>query len=196
MHLFGMMIIADSRPPESGTVINLHSLSQVNVPKNNKTPSFKSMKVSRIAQLAFVLSLASAPFTATQTVNAHCQVPCGIYNDSARVEAMLEDAATITKATMMLAELEGQTETQAIHQTTRWVLNKEQHAQNIIDTISDYFLTQRINPSQADYKERLVKHHTVILAAMQAKQNSSATYATDLTASIKSLSSYYPAHTH
>ena len=27
--------------------------------------------------------------------NAHCQIPCGIYDDHARVQAMLEDAATI-----------------------------------------------------------------------------------------------------
>lgn len=29
---------------------------------------------------------------------AHCQVPCGIYDDHARVAAMLEDAATVEKS--------------------------------------------------------------------------------------------------
>ena len=32
------------------------------------------------------------------SLNAHCQVPCGIYDDHARVEAMAEDAATVIKA--------------------------------------------------------------------------------------------------
>ena len=50
-------------------------------------------------------------------------------------------------------------------------MNKEQHAQNIIDSISDYFLTQRVKASQEDYAERLQKHHAVIVAAMRAKQN-------------------------
>ncbi|MGD8467739.1 MAG: superoxide dismutase [Ni] [Desulfobacterales bacterium] len=40
-------------------------------------------------------------------------------------------------------------------------MNKEKHAQQIISTISDYFLTQRVKPSQKDYTERLLKHHRV-----------------------------------
>lgn len=154
------------------------------------------MKTSKIAQLAFALSLATTPFTATQTAEAHCQVPCGIYNDSARVESMLEDAATVTKATKMLSELADKTDAQSINQSTRWVLNKEKHAQSIIDTISDYYLTQRVKPSQSDYTERLVKHHAVILAAMKAKQNADTKYATTLAESIEALSAYYPGHTH
>jgi len=154
------------------------------------------MDISKIALFVFTLSLASAPFIATQTVTAHCQIPCGIYNDSARVQSMLEDAATIIKATKMLAELEGQTDAQSYNQSTRWVLSKEQHAQKIIVTISDYYLTQRVKPSQADYTERLSKHHAVILAAMKAKQNADSTYATALAESIKALSAYYPGHSH
>lgn len=154
------------------------------------------MKTSKIAQLAFALSLASTPFVSTQTAEAHCQVPCGIYNDSARVESMLEDAATVVKATKMLAELEGKTDAQSVNQSTRWVLNKEKHAQSIIATISDYYLTQRVKPSQEDYTDRLVKHHAVILAAMKAKQNADSKVATSLTESIQALSAYYPGHTH
>ena len=154
------------------------------------------MKTSKLAKLAFALSLVSTPFVATQTADAHCQVPCGIYNDGARVESMLEDAATVAKADKMLAELAGKTDAQSINQSTRWVLNKEKHAQSIIDTISDYFLTQRVKPEQEDYKERLVKHHTVIVAAMKAKQNADGTYATTLAESIEALTAYYPVHRH
>ncbi|KRP36997.1 MAG: superoxide dismutase [Opitutaceae bacterium BACL24 MAG-120322-bin51] len=154
------------------------------------------MKISKLAQLAFGLSLASTPFTATQPADAHCQVPCGIYNDGARVESMLEDAATVAKATKMLAELDGKTDAQSINQSTRWVLNKEEHAQSIIDTISDYFLTQRVKAEQKDYTERLVKHHTVIVAAMKAKQNADSKYATALAESIEALTAYYHVHRH
>jgi nickel superoxide dismutase len=123
-------------------------------------------------------------------------VPCGIYNDGARVEAMLEDAATVLKATRMLAELEGNTDAQSINQATRWVMNKEQHAQNIIATLSDYFLTQRVKPSQSDYAERLVIHHAVILAAMKAKQTADTQTALDLSARIEALTAYYAVHRH
>lgn len=75
-------------------------------------------------------------------------------------------------------------------------MNKETHAQNIISTISDYFLTQRVKSSQEDYTDRLVKHHTVIVAAMKAKQNADTGAAAALTASIEALSSYYPKHDH
>ncbi|MEM7791775.1 MAG: superoxide dismutase [Ni], partial [Verrucomicrobiota bacterium] len=80
--------------------------------------------------------------------HAHCQVPCGIYDDDARVTAMLEDAATVAKACKMIAELEGKTDPQSMQQVVRWVSNKESHAQKIIITMADYYLTQRVKPSQ------------------------------------------------
>lgn len=90
-----------------------------------------------------------------------------INHEHARVQAMLEDAATVEKAARMIAELSGKSDAQSKNQLTRWVVNKEKHAQNIIATISDYFLTQRVKPTQKDYTERLVKHHAVILAGMR-----------------------------
>jgi nickel superoxide dismutase len=155
------------------------------------------MKLHSLATIALTLTLGTAAFTIPQTVEAHCQIPCGIYDDNARVQSMLEDAATITKATTELAELAGKTDAQSNNQTVRWVMNKEEYCQKIIETISNYFLTQRVKPSQSDYKERLVKHHAVIIAAMQAKQNADGKYAATLTETIEALEIYYPAeHTH
>jgi nickel superoxide dismutase len=78
----------------------------------------------------------------------------------------------------------------------RWVMNKEKHAQQIIATISDYFLTQRIKPDQKDYATRLANHHAVILAAVKAKQNVNMNVAKALRESIAALLPYYsePAH--
>jgi nickel superoxide dismutase len=129
-----------------------------------------------------------------QPAMAHCQIPCGIYDDSARVDAMLEDAATIAKATVMLAELQGKDDVQATNQQVRWVMNKEQTAQNVIDTIADYFLTQRVKAEQPDYVERLRKHHAVIVAAVQAKQSAAPAAAKALKKAIEALRVYYPAH--
>ena len=144
------------------------------------------------ATAAMVLSLVLMPVK----VSAHCQVPCGIYDDHARVKVMLEDAATVTKATKLIGELAGKTDAQSQNQIVRWVMNKEQHAQNIISTISDYFLTQRVKSKQADYSARLVKHHTVIVAAMKAKQSAGPKAAAALTQSIQALVEYYPEHKH
>lgn len=129
-------------------------------------------------------------------VLAHCQVPCGIYDDHARVKSMLEDAATVEKAMLKLSELSGKQDVQSTQQVVRWVMNKEQHAQQIIETVSDYFLTQRVKTKQKDYAERLAKHHAVILAAMQAKQKSDVAVSQALIKSITALNAYYPEHKH
>ena len=50
---------------------------------------------------------------ATADANAHCQVPCGIYDDHARIHQMLEDVATIAKAVTQIAELAGKTDAQS-----------------------------------------------------------------------------------
>ncbi len=128
------------------------------------------------------------------TVQAHCQIPCGIYDDHARVEAMMEDAITVEKAIKLINEFAGKTDALSINQAVRWVVNKEKHAQNIISTMSDYFLTQRVKPKQADYKDRLAKHHAVILAAMKAKQSADPEASNDLKAAIEAVAPYYKAH--
>ena len=125
-------------------------------------------------------------------VFSHCQVPCGIFDDHARVHQMLEDSVTVIKAASMMAELAGKTDAQSVNQMTRWVMNKESHAQKIIETISDYYLTQRVKTDQADYIERLKTHHAVMLAAMKAKQSADKSYGLALQKAIQALEKYYP----
>ena len=127
-----------------------------------------------------------------QPLSAHCQVPCGIYGDHARVQAILEDAQTVLKACRCMDDLSGKSDTQARQQFVRWVNNKESHAQKIIETISDYFLTQRVKPTQADYAERLIAHHTVLLSAMKAKQSASVERSEELFKAVQALLVYYP----
>ena len=137
-------------------------------------------------------ALLSLPATAF----AHCQIPCGIFDDHARVKAMLENAATVAKAAQMISELAPKNDALSQNQLVRWVFNKEIHAEKIIETISDYFLTQRVKPEQADYAQRLSRHHAVMLAAMKAKQNTDKQYVDALKTSIEALMSYYPEHRH
>ena len=150
-----------------------------------------TMKRYSIAALAALLLSLSA-----SAARSHCQIPCGIYDDSARVVSMLEDVATIRKAVAQIADLAGKTDPQSQNQIIRWVMNKEQHAQRIIATISDYFLTQRVKAKQEDYTERLRKHHAVIVAAMRAKQNANAEVVADLESAVEALAPYYPPHDH
>ena len=121
----------------------------------------------------------------------HCQVPCGIYDDSARIKQMLEDVATVKKSNLNITILSNKSDAQSSQQLIRWVQNKEQHAENIISTTCDYFLTQRLKPGQEDYVVRLSGHHKVILLAMKAKQNCNAQVALDLRNAIEALIPYY-----
>jgi nickel superoxide dismutase len=151
----------------------------------------KSLLSRCLAAVAVSLGLALS----AQTLSAHCQVPCGIYHDSARVAAMLEDADTVIKAGKMLGELANESDAQSANQIVRWVTNKESHAQKVISTISDYFLTQRVKSSQDDYVQRLKDHHAVIVAAMKAKQSADPAAGMALKKAIAKLDAYYP-HEH
>jgi len=147
-------------------------------------------------QIKCLVVLFTLLFVYSPVSHSHCQVPCGIYDDHARVKLMLEDVATARKAVDQIGLLSKKSDAQSNNQLIRWVVNKEKHAQNIIATISDYFLTQRVKSSQKDYVERLKKHHSVIVDAMKVKQNADVKYVNTLEKSVQSLLSYYPEHKH
>ncbi|WP_309399238.1 superoxide dismutase [Ni] [Cerasicoccus maritimus] len=146
--------------------------------------------------LAYLLTMLAALLFSANTASAHCQIPCGIYDDDLMVKQMLLDATTIKKCMTEIDALAGKTDPQSGNQFVRWVNNKEDHADNVIEIISNYFLTQRVKSSQDDYKERLAKHHAVMVAAMKAKQNSDAASAEALNKAILALRAYYPEHGH
>ncbi|MGE9270061.1 MAG: superoxide dismutase [Ni] [Verrucomicrobiales bacterium] len=117
---------------------------------------------------SFLLVAASA----TQA-SAHCQIPCGIYADDNVIAAMHTDFVTIEKAVQQIDELSKDPAKNA-HQLTRWIMNKESHAQSIQDTVLNYFLAQRLKvaqPDQETYLKKLQLCHEVIVTAMACKQS-------------------------
>ena len=133
---------------------------------------------------------------------AHCQVPCGIYDDHARITAMLEDTTTIAKAMDQINELAGKQDAQSFNQATRWVITKEEHAERIQTTIAQYYLAQRVKAAEPGtdaydaYLQKLAAHHAVIVAAMKAKQTVDPKAAVALRKAIEAISAYYPPHDH
>ena len=107
----------------------------------------------------------------------HCQVPCGIYDDAVRVVQIEEDIATIRKAMSMIKGLSGKSDAQSINQMIRWVNTKESHAVKIQETVSSYFLAQRIKPKKKGeagrqkYVNQTLLLQQLIVAAMKCKQN-------------------------
>ncbi len=123
---------------------------------------------------------------------AHCQVPCGIYDDHARVHAMLEDAQTIEKAITEMTALVGKADAQSFNQAARWVATKEQHATHIQEVVATYFLTQRVKPGEKDTAAQLAALHEVLFWAMKTKQSVDPANVAKLRAAITKLETWWP----
>ena len=113
----------------------------------------------------FLLALILVPALAV----AHCEVPCGIYDDEMRLEMIAEHATTIEKAMNQVVELEGADPANP-NQLVRWIVTKEDHASEVQHIVSQYFMTQRIKPDQDQYDQKLQSLHRMLIAAMKCKQ--------------------------
>lgn len=114
---------------------------------------------------------------AAAPVAAHCQIPCGIYNDMMRIVMLREHVTTIEKSIAEIEELAGADEPAALNQLVRWVQNKEDHSDLIAEIVTEYFLRQRIKAPIGDdaadrtkYTSQLVALHGVLVTSMKAKQ--------------------------
>jgi|GEM_PF-230305 len=138
-------------------------------------------------------------FTYQEKAEAHCQVPCGIYDDAARIKAMREDATTIGKAVTEIRELADKRDAQSLNQATRWIITKENHASHIMTVLSEYFLTQKVKmvaPGAAGYDaylKKLADHHAVLVAAMKTKQTTDPANVEALRKAINTLAHHYKA---
>lgn len=115
----------------------------------------------------------------SSNLSAHCQVPCGIYDDEARIVRINEDIQTIRKSIRKINELsEGNSSPQKMNQLVRWINTKEEHSNHIQDIMLNYFLAQRIKPKEkgeTGYKKYVSLTTTcqkIIFHAMKCKQNS------------------------
>lgn len=122
-----------------------------------------------------ILALCALSFLAPATISAHCQVPCGIFDDNNVISKMHTDFVTIEKASAQIVELSKDSAAN-IHTITRWIMVKEEHCQTIQETVSNYFLAQKLKLTEADtdkevYLKKLTTCHKVIVAAMKCKQS-------------------------
>lgn len=129
--------------------------------------------MKKFLTLAFFLTLI---ILSQSTIFPHCEVPCGIYNDEMRFTMLIENIQTIEKAMQQVIQLSEESP-QNMNQAVRWIMNKEKHAEEIQNIISQYFLTQRIkNVESGDeqaaekYIEKLTLCHQILVYAMKTKQ--------------------------
>jgi len=132
---------------------------------------------------------------------AHCEIPCGIYGDSLRIDLMEEHIRTIEKSMNQIIELSKEGD-KNYNQLVRWIVNKEEHAKKLQDIVSQYFLHQRIKPVEPENEEaykKYVKHLTLLhelqVYAMKAKQTTDLKYIEKLRAALKEFEKAY-FHSH
>lgn len=118
--------------------------------------------MNKVARYLTVLVLFAASTTAT--VRAHCQIPCGIYDDPMRIHLMEEHIATIEKS---MKQITAAPET---NQAVRWVMNKDKHADELSEIVTYYFMAQRIKPGCEGYTIKLGQLHEILVYSMKAKQ--------------------------
>ena len=111
-------------------------------------------------------------------ITAHCQVPCGIYDDAVRIIQIREHVTTIEKAMNQIDQLTNdESSAQNMNQLIRCINTKEEHATFIQSIIADYFLAQRIKhkknnePGRQQYVDQTLLLQQIIVAAMKSKQS-------------------------
>ena len=135
-----------------------------------------------ITKILSVALLTVALISVSNNAKAHCEIPCGIYGDSARIALIYEHITTIEKSIDLIVKLSEKGD-KDYNQIVRWVMNKEGHATKIQDIASQYFMHQRIkvaDPSQteayASYIKQLTLMHKIQVYAMKAKQGTDLKY--------------------
>jgi len=144
-------------------------------------------------------------FVLAQVAFAHCQVPCGIYDDGMRCDMIEEHITTIERAMKSIEHLSGEEKPNS-NQIVRWVTTKDAHAQAIQSIASEYFMTQKLKPvaetdaAREKYVRQLTILHEMLVYAMKAKQTTDLQYVDRLRDVLKTFRAAYfddaKAHEH
>ena len=123
-----------------------------------------------------IITLIILVYAIPSFVSAHCEIPCGIYADKMRIDMIREHITTIEKSMKQINELKN-TNPLNYNQLVRWIMNKDEHANQIQNIVSQYFMTQRIklvdesNKAAMDkYQKEISLLHKMLIYAMKTKQ--------------------------
>ncbi|MBW2064420.1 MAG: superoxide dismutase [Deltaproteobacteria bacterium] len=137
-----------------------------------------------------VILVVSALILTASTAFAHCEIPCGIYDDEARINMIEEDITTIEKSMKEILRLQKESPVN-YNQLVRWIMNKEQHADRLQEIVSQYFLTQRIKIGAEKYAEKLSLLHKMLVYGMKAKQTTDLPHVKTLRSLLKDFHDLY-----
>lgn len=145
--------------------------------------------------LSLSMGLLSSAFP-SKNIEAHCQVPCGIYDDHTRIHLLEEHITTIEKGMTEVSFLSSEDE-KNYNQIVRWVNNKDTHANEFQKIVTEYFMTQRIKPvdkddeAYEDYQKKVVLLHQMLVTAMKCKQTTDKAHVAALRDQVKAFDALY-----
>ncbi len=150
------------------------------------------MKILKLLAVFVVVILINAG-----SLYSHCEIPCGIYDDSARIATVREHLTTIEKSMKQIIELSTADQSN-FNQIVRWVNNKEEHSNAIQEVATQYFMYQRVKPvgdldaaHRESYLKKLELLHRISVLAMKTKQSTDLNIIEQLRTSITDFETAY-----
>lgn len=139
----------------------------------------------------FVVSLAA------RIAFSHCEIPCGIYDDKMRSDLIQEHTETIEKSMKTIRKLQKEKDVNW-NQLVRWVHNKEEHADEIQEIATQYFMFQRIKPAEKSDEKKYDKYileltamHRISVFAMKCKQTTDVEHVKKIRKHLKEFNTSY-----
>ena len=121
---------------------------------------------------------------------AHCEIPCGIYDDEVRITMLLEHISTIEKSINQIVAIEKE-EHHNSNQLIRLVMNKENHVNELQKIVTQYFMTQRIKFDTKNYDKKLGLLHQMLIYGMKCKQTTDLSHTSKLRSLVKEFQQIY-----
>jgi len=141
-------------------------------------------------KLAFLLTLGMLTIFNVANAFAHCEIPCGIYDDELRMKLIYEHTTTIEKSMKQIIKI-GEQNPVNYNRVVRWISNKEEHTNEIQHIVTQYFMTQRIKFDAKDYSKKLELLHKMLVYAMKCKQTTDITNVSSLRSALKEFETLY-----
>jgi nickel superoxide dismutase len=131
---------------------------------------------SRTTKRILAVSILTVVAIIASIAYSHCQIPCGIYNDDARLGAIAEHITTIEKSMKEIERLSAEAKPN-MNQIVRWINNKDHHSDELSEIVIYYFMAQRVKlpeegnaKAQNEYVKKLTLLHKMLVYSMKAKQ--------------------------
>ena len=163
------------------------------------TPCYSNVMILKtidMKKLIFTVLLSLAVLAGKNSYG-HCEIPCGIYHDELRIALLYEHFTTIEKAMSQMTELSQAGEVN-YNQLIRWTGAKEDHANEVQDVVTQYFITQRVKLPEATegevyekYIKQLSALHEIIVYAMKSKQTTDTGNVEKMRAALKTFEDLY-----